>query len=114
MMEKVTKQLDRVDKPVREWTGNNDNPASAYWILVPLAQSPITIRLNWMTHTNARAVHVGDYKIDLKACLKAGLVYIPENNPGYVRLRFQYSDGGVIELSRRRAGPSIEIGRVNF
>lgn len=98
----------------RNWNGNNAVAARTFFGLIPLSQSPVVLRLSWKKSANHKPVLVGVYTFDLHKLLDSGYVYEPENSPGKVRLRFQYSDGGVIELARRRTGPSIEIGSVSF
>jgi|GEM_PF-2859736 len=94
-----------------EWTANDDAAAHHHG-LVELSGVPCYLALYWHSKSRARTVHVGTYKLNLRALAKAGFV---QEKPGRkARLRFVRDEDGTIEIRPNDSSPSLPVGTAAF
>ena len=94
-----------------EWTANDDD-AGHHHGLLELTGVPCYIALYWHSKARGRTVHVGTYKLNLKALVKAGFA---QEKPGHrVRLRFARDVDGIVEIRANESSPGLPVGAVSF
>ena len=94
----------------RNWTGRDDN-CGHHFGQVPLAESLLTLTVNWKASRGATPRIVGAYRIDLRALETAGFVRRVEGR--FVILRFQRT-GDRIEIASKRSGSALVVGASPF
>jgi hypothetical protein len=94
-----------------EWTANEDE-AGHHHGLLDLNSVPCYLALYWQSNARRRTVHVGTYKLSLRALLKAG--FVQEKSGRKVRLRFVRNDDGVVEIRPNESTPGLPVGVADF
>jgi hypothetical protein len=96
----------------RNWTGNDARAARDYFDRVRLDESPLVLRLSWRRDRHTPSRLVGVFRLDLHALLRDGYVYVPDNHPKEVVLRFLHTPSDEIQIVRNQRSPALTIGKV--
>lgn len=91
----------------RRWTGN-DASRREHHACVPLAPTPIYMRLSWRKDNKSRPVHLADLRLDLQGLLAEG--YVRRDGAGHVRLRFCHETTGKVFIQTKSVGPRLVVG----
>jgi hypothetical protein len=94
-----------------EWTANADD-ADHHHGLLDLSGVPCYLALYWHSKARGRTVHVGTYKLNLRALAKGGFV---QEKPGRkVRLRFVRDGDGTIQIRANESSLGLPVGTVDY
>jgi hypothetical protein len=94
-----------------EWTANEDD-AGQHHGLLDLNGLPCYLALYWHSRARGRTVHVGTYKLSLRALVKAG--FAQEKTGRKVRLRFVRTEDGIVEIRPNESSPGLPVGVADF
>jgi hypothetical protein len=94
-----------------DWTANEDE-AGHHHGLLDLSSAPTYLALYWHSKARGRTIHVGTYKLNLRALVKAGFA---QEKPGRkVRLRFVRDSDGTVNIRSNESSPGLPVGTADF
>jgi hypothetical protein len=94
-----------------EWTANADDLDHHHGLL-DLSGVPCYLALYWHSKARGRTVHVGTYKLNLRALAKAG--FVQEKLGRKVRLRFVRDEEGTVKIRPNESSPGLPVGTVVY
>jgi hypothetical protein len=107
LVEQITETA--VPSRLRRWNGN-DASGRQHHARVPLAETPMFLKLSWRKNRNAPALHVADLKLDLPGLLAGH--YVRRDGEGHIRLRFFHDESGEVCIQTKSGEPRLVVGRV--
>ena len=94
-----------------EWTANDDD-AGHHHGLIDFNGLPCYLALYWQSRAKGRTVHVGTYKLNLRALVKAG--FAQEKAGRKVRLRFVRDADGTVAIRPNESSAGLPVGVALF
>lgn len=94
-----------------EWTANEDD-AGHHHGLLDFSLAPTYLALYWQSKRRGRTLHVGTYKLNLRALVKAG--YAQEKTGRKVRLRFVRDPDGTVLIRPNESSEGLPVGMADF
>jgi hypothetical protein len=94
-------------KAKHPWCGNDEKGKFTHHGVIPLAEDPTTIELNWKSDSGATPQYVGTYELHLKNLLDCGVIRKEKSDS--VRVKFMNVDG-LILLSTGQDKPYLLVG----
>ena len=105
--------LDAIPVGARDlrFTLRDDNQQH-YHRCVPMAQSPLVVRLAWRASAEAGIHPIGQFQLDLPVLLRLGYIRLEQpGDPSRVRVRFFRAGDGMIYLQSRAGAARLAVAR---
>lgn len=107
----VLRRLELLPADAHRWKGNGGRAEADHHQLVNAGSGPFMLRLEWTDERGGSTVHVGDYRMNLRALAARG--YVQEKGKS-VRLRFVRWVNGLVVIQANDASPWIAVGWARF
>lgn len=93
------------------WTANADK-ADEHNGVLNANEVPCYIELNWQSKRGGKTVHVGTFKLNLRALARVGFARLETSHK--VRLRFVRKDDATVVIQINDASPALPVGLAVF